>query len=58
MTVTAQPEVQDRERDLITRCVGEAYEALHLIPGVDPNGPALVWLAEHFRRIRKGEPAH
>jgi hypothetical protein len=48
-----QPGVQERERDLVTRCVGDAYEVLDLIPGVNPNGPILVWLAENFKQIRK-----
>jgi len=41
------------------RCVAEAYEAyeaLDLIPGVNPNGPALVWLAEQFRQLRRATP--
>jgi hypothetical protein len=44
-------DVRDTRRDLIVRCVGEAYEMLDVIPGVDPNGPVLVWLAEQFRQI-------
>jgi hypothetical protein len=43
--MAAQPDVREKERDLIARCVAEAYETLDLIPGVNPNGPALVWLA-------------
>lgn len=39
---------QAKDRDLLVSCVGEAYEALHLIPGVDANGPVLVWLSEHL----------
>jgi hypothetical protein len=27
------------------------YGVLDLIPGVGPNGPVLVWLAEQFRQI-------
>jgi hypothetical protein len=41
----------DTRRDLIARCVGEAYGVLDLIPGVDQNGPVLVWLAEQFWQI-------
>jgi hypothetical protein len=51
--MTAQPEVQRNERELIVRCVADAYETLDLIPGVDPNGPALVWLADQFRQLRR-----
>jgi hypothetical protein len=31
-----------------------------LLPGVDPNGPALVWPADQFLILRRGEclPAH
>lgn len=54
--MSAQPGVQDKERDLIVRYVGEAYELLDLIPGVDPNGPALVWLAEQLRQLRQSKP--
>jgi hypothetical protein len=54
--MTAQPDVREKERDLIVRCVAEAYEALDLIPGVNPNGPALVWLAEQFRQLRRATP--
>jgi hypothetical protein len=54
--MTAQPDVRDKERDLIVRCVAEAYEALDLIPGVNPNGPALVWLAEQIRQLRRTTP--
>jgi hypothetical protein len=54
MTVQ-QPGVQERERDLVTQCVGEAFDVLDLISGVDPNGPILVWLAENFKQIRKAQ---
>jgi hypothetical protein len=55
--MTAQPDVQHKERDLIARCVGEAYEVLDLIPGVDPNGPVLVWLAERYLQLSHAEAA-
>jgi hypothetical protein len=43
-------------RDLVVRCIGEAYEALRVIPGVNANGPALVWVAEQFLQVyRRGE---
>ena len=51
--MAAQPEVRENERELIVRCVAEAYETLDLIPGVNPNGPALVWLADQFRQLRR-----
>lgn len=51
--MTTQAGIEDNEREFVLRCVGEAYQALDLIPGVDPNGPALVWLAEQFRQLRR-----
>ena len=42
----------DQQRDAIVRCVGEAYELLDLLPGVNPNGPVLVWLADQLRLLR------
>jgi hypothetical protein len=42
----------DKQRDAIVRCVGEAYELLDLLPGVNPNGPVLVWLADQLRLLR------
>jgi hypothetical protein len=38
----------DKERELLVRCIEEAYEALRVIPGLDENGPVLVWLADHL----------
>lgn len=37
-----------KERDILVQCVIDAYEALRIVPGVEPNGPALVWLADHI----------
>ncbi len=54
--MTAQPDVREKERELIVRCVAEAYETLDLSPDVNPNGPALVWLAEQFRQVRRATP--
>lgn len=50
---TAQLRVPERERDCLVACVGEAYEALRVLPGVDENGPALVWLAEHLLHVHR-----
>ena len=56
--MTTQAGIESKERDLVVKCVGQAYEALHLMPGVDENGPVLVWLAEQFMQIqRKAEQA-
>ena len=45
---------------VLAQCVGDAYTMLDLLPGVDPNGPALVWLADQFVILRRGDcpPAH
>jgi hypothetical protein len=51
--MTTQVGTEDKEREFVLRCVGDAYQVLDLIPGVDPNGPALVWLAEQFRQLRR-----
>lgn len=52
---------EDRERDFLARCVADAYTMLDIIPGVNPNGPALVWLADKFAQLRlriESQPAH
>ena len=51
--MTTQTDIESKERDLVVKCIGEAYEALHLMPGVDENGPVLVWLADQFVLIRR-----
>ncbi|MCW2718760.1 MAG: hypothetical protein QOG20_6010 [Pseudonocardiales bacterium] len=55
--MTAQADSREKERDRITQCVGEAYSVLDLIPGVNPNGPILVWLAEQFRQLQEADRA-
>jgi hypothetical protein len=56
--MTTQTDIEGKERDLVVKCIGEAYDALHLMPGVDANGPVLVWLAEQFVQIhRRAEKA-
>lgn len=49
-----------KERDFLASCVADAYTMLDIVPGVDPNGPALVWLADQFVILRRGDcpPAH
>jgi hypothetical protein len=47
-----QTDPLDDERKTLVLCVEEAYEALRLIPGLDANGPAVVWLAEHLLQAR------
>ena len=51
--MTTPAGIESKERDLVVKCVGQAYEALHLMPGVDENGPVLVWLAEQFMQIQR-----
>jgi hypothetical protein len=43
----------DKDRESLVRCAADAFEALKVIPGVDPNGPILVWLSEHLLQIRR-----
>jgi hypothetical protein len=49
----------ETERDLLVQCIEEAYESLRVIPGVDENGPALVWFADHLLQAhsRHTQPA-
>ena len=49
----------EQERDRLVKCVEDAYDALRLIPGLDANGPALVWLADHLlaAHSREMQPA-
>ena len=52
----AELKVGPSERDILIQCVADAYEALRLVPGIDANGPALVWFAEHLLHAhRRGE---
>jgi hypothetical protein len=52
----AELKVGPSDRDVLIQCVADAYEALRLVPGIDANGPALVWLAEHLLHAhRRGE---
>jgi hypothetical protein len=57
--MAVESKVHVKDRDLLVTCVAEAYEALHLIPGVDENGPVLVWLSEHLLHAhrRNDKPA-
>jgi hypothetical protein len=60
LAMTTQAGLEKKERDFLAQCVGDAYTMLDLLPGVDPNGPALVWLADQFLILRRGDcpPAH
>jgi hypothetical protein len=60
LNMTTQAGMEKKERDFLAQCVGDAYSMLDLLPGVDPNGPALVWLADQFLILRRGDcpPAH
>jgi hypothetical protein len=60
LTMTTQAGLEKKERDFLAQRIGDAYTMLDLLPGVDPNGPALVWLADQFVILRRGDcpPAH
>jgi hypothetical protein len=48
-----EPTTLEREQALLFRCIEEPYEALRQLPGVDANGPILVWLAEQLKEAHK-----
>jgi hypothetical protein len=58
--MTTQVGLEKKERDFLAHCVGDAYTMLDRLPGVDPHGLALVWLADQFLILRRGDcpPAH
>jgi hypothetical protein len=60
VNMTTQAGIEQKERDFLAQCVGDAYQMLDVMPGVEANGPALVWLAEQFVLLRRGDcpPAH
>ena len=43
----------EKERDVLITCVEEAYEALRLLPGMNANGPVVVWLADQLLEVRR-----
>jgi hypothetical protein len=43
--LTDELKVTERDRECLIRCVTDAFEALKMIPGIDANGPVLVWLS-------------
>jgi hypothetical protein len=43
----------EKERDVLITCVEEAYEALRLLPGMNANGPAVVWRADQLLQVRR-----
>lgn len=50
--------IPESERTLLVRSLAEAYEELRVLPGIDANGPALVWLADQFLQVaRSGQGA-
>jgi hypothetical protein len=51
--MTTATDMETKQRDFLAQCVADAYQMLDLIPGVDPNGPPLVWLAEQFLELRR-----
>lgn len=57
--MAAEQSSYEQERDLLMRCIEDAHEALHVMVGVDENGPILVWLADHLYQTqsRVAQPA-
>jgi hypothetical protein len=51
-TRAADEQDLDKGRDAVVRCVGDACDLPDLLPAVDPNGPAPVWLADQLRQLR------
>jgi hypothetical protein len=51
--MTAASDTLEHERELLITCVEDAYESIRLLPGLDANGPALVWLADHLLDARR-----
>jgi hypothetical protein len=41
-----QAGIEDKEREFVLQCLGDAYQVLDLIPGVDPND---AWGRRHPR---------
>ena len=56
--MTTATDTVQQEHELLVRCISDAYEDLPLLPGLDANGPALVWLAEHLLEARHQPPRH
>jgi hypothetical protein len=55
-TTMATPEDDDpveRQRIVLVKCIEEAYDSLRLMPGLDANGPALVWLAGKILQAKR-----
>jgi hypothetical protein len=46
--MAAEQNSYEQERERLVRCIEDAHEALHIMVGVDENGPILVWLADHL----------
>jgi hypothetical protein len=48
----------DRARMLLVRCIEESFDSLRVIPGLDENGPVLMWMADHMLEAhRRLEPS-
>jgi hypothetical protein len=54
MTTTEKRVTQD-ERLSLVRCATDAFEALKMIPDLDPNGPILVWMSDHLLELQRKE---
>jgi hypothetical protein len=51
--MTDELKVSEKDRECLARCVSDAYESLKLIPGIDANGPILVWLSGHLLHMHQ-----
>jgi hypothetical protein len=40
LNMTTQAGLEKKERDFLAQCVGDAYQMLDVLPGVDPNSAA------------------
>src|SRR5258708_3622359 len=51
--LTDELRVTEKDRECLVRCVSDAFEALKIIPGIDANGPILVWLSGHLLHLHQ-----
>lgn len=53
--MTDELKVTEKDRECLVRSITDAFEALKLIPGVDANGPILVWLSGQLLQLHQKE---
>ena len=54
---TDQMRITEEDREPLVRCTADAFEALKMIPGIDANGPILVWLSDQFLQLQRKRAA-